>query len=260
MRYRPLELNWPPTGCVSRAGLDPLATTGSNIEFYLRVERYLRIECYLGHWRVMERCPARRHPSAMTMICAMTSAAAAISHTQPMSAPMVITSPAAPSAAVAAAARAGAPPVARHNDGMSKAMGSQEPTSTATPSRSSGEGPCVLLNEKTRSSESGSATIAAPTTEPAIHRHDRHNKDFLVTVTLPDTDRFHPAVLQQRTDDPAYGVWLAYVLDVSPGAVLLGVLVVAGRSARSRNVTPMTSLVPLSRVCGSSLASSGHRA
>jgi hypothetical protein len=139
-----------------------------------------------AHYSVIEPGPAIRHPSAMRMICATTSAAAATSHTQPMSARMVDTSPAAPTTAIAAAVRAGAPPVARHNDGRRRAMGSQHPRSMATPSRSSGEGPCVLLKAKTRSPESGSATTAAPTTEPAIHRSDRHDKDFLVTPTLSD--------------------------------------------------------------------------
>ena len=55
---------------------------------------------------------------------------------------------------------------------------------TVVPSRSSGAGPWVVLKEKTRSPESGSATIAAPTREPMVQSDTLHFRDFLVTLHL----------------------------------------------------------------------------
>jgi hypothetical protein len=90
--------------------------------------------------------------------------------------------------------------MARHVDGMTKAIGSQQATRTATPSRSRVEGPCVLLNEKTRWSESGSATTTVPTTDPTIQAENREYNDFLVTLILREasSDRHDDGHWDQR--------------------------------------------------------------
>jgi hypothetical protein len=72
-------------------------------------------------------------------------------------------------------------------DGKREAIGSQEPIKMATPTRSSGDGPCVSLSEKTRSPESGSATMTAPIADPATHSTDRQSSDLLL-VKIPSRD------------------------------------------------------------------------